>query len=349
MPNKSDKIKQIFYKNCPTTFSLCKVCNQVIKIDTINVHKCTSALRDLSHIYKNEPSRILVHEDVILNIMYPYIFPISLDGNGIEYALCKQCGSILPRDIVPSGDFKHRCHRILANMSVPTEKYHSDNLKVIPKKGPGGKRSYQCLLCNEVLSSLHRSEAHMRGVHGEGGREVMCSFCGKGFSTLHRAKQHELQIHDAAKNAGDRQYQCHECSQTFVDKGKLKRHMMGKHSEQAPFVCNLCGKSFRWEYTMRRHIETHGPRKYKCDFCEKTFFRQRTFHNHRMIHTGERPYTCHFCNQTFIQLTACKTHVLKRHGVAIPKGQGPKDFFEKNYPKRAASPTQVVMGSIEEG
>ena len=33
------------------------------------------------------------------------------------------------------------------------------------------------------------------------------------------------------------------------------------------------------------------------------------------------------------KLTACKTHIQKRHGVVIPKGQGPKVFFAKNYPK----------------
>jgi hypothetical protein len=242
-----------------------------------------------------------VHEDVVLNIMFPYIFPISLDGNGIEYALCRQCGQILPRDIVPGGDFKHRCHRILANLSVPTEKYHSDNLKMLPKKNPGEKRHFECILCNEVCRSRYIAETHMRvskicfltsnevnkrvlvlqSVHGEGGSEVMCSFCGKGFSTLRRAKQHELLVHDAAKNAADRQFQCHECSRTFADKGKLKRHMAGKHAAEPTYVCNLCGKSFRWEYTMRRHMDTHGPRKFKCDFCEKSFFRLRTFHNHR--------------------------------------------------------------------
>ena len=34
-----------------------------------------------------------------------------------------------------------------------------------------------------------------------------------------------------------------------------------------------------------------------------------------------------------LQLTACKTHIQKRHGVVIPKGQGPKTFFAKNYPQ----------------
>ena len=243
MPMKADKIKQIYYKNYPTTFSYCKVCYQVIKVDTINVHKCTAALQDLTQIYKNEPSRILVHQDVILNIMFPYIFPISLDGNGIEYALCRQCGTILPRDIVPAGDFKHRCHRILANLSVPTEKFHSDNLRALPKKDTGANsRKFECLLCSEVLATRYRAEKHMRSVHGEGGSEVMCSFCGKGFSTLRRAKQHELLVHDSAKTAQDRDYRCHECNISFIDKGKLKRHMLGKHSVEAPFVCSLCGK-----------------------------------------------------------------------------------------------------------
>lgn len=160
----------------------------------------------------------------------------------------------------------------------------------------------------------------MRSIHGEGGKEVLCSFCGKGFATLRLARQHEMLSHDTT---GMRRYSCTECKITFADKGekhllftwslpgslisggerlhhvllligglslgKLKRHLRGVHSTNMSYVCDLCGKAFRWEMTLKRHIKTHGEKNIKCDFCEKRFFHKKTYLNHRMTHTGERP------------------------------------------------------------
>ena len=331
----SDKIKRVYYKDEITVFVHCKLCKKMFKEETADAHECTTLLKEVASIFGSEPRRISVLQNVKLNVMFPCIFPVELDGKSTDFVQCLQCENFLPGQGVSEGSFSHRCHRIVAHLTRDSEKFNSDNLIPLPKTDSGKPRTFKCGLCNEELANPHRAEVHMRSVHGEGGKEVLCTFCGKGFATFRLTRQHELLVHKE-KSAGKKKFACDQCESSFTDKSKLKRHINGAHTDNLPFVCDHCGKAFRWEMTLKRHRKTHGEKSVKCEHCDKTFFHEKTYFNHRMTHTGERPYTCYLCSQKFIQITACKAHVLKRHGIMIPKGEGPNTFFEKNYPEQKA-------------
>lgn len=46
---------------------------------------------------------------------------------------------------------------------------------------------------------------------------------------------------------------CHVCNRECPSKHKLKRHL-STHSEERPFNCHLCGKSFKWTEYLAKHM-----------------------------------------------------------------------------------------------
>ena len=175
----------------------------------------------------------------------------------------------------------------------------------------------------------------MRSVHGEGEKQVICSFCGKDFKTLLRVQKHE-EICQETQSGQDKpqekeakmEFQCPKCPKKFVLKGQLKPHMRRIHSIGRSFICGQCGKGFKSESEVDKHKTTHEEKKLKCDLCDLKFRASKHLEQHRMRHTGERPNVCPYCHHGFIQLSVCKSHILKIHGVVVPKGMNMKTFSD---------------------
>ena len=55
-----------------------------------------------------------------------------------------------------------------------------------------------------------------------------------------------------------------------------------------------CGKLFRDNSAMRKHLHTHGPRVQVCAECGKAFVESSKLKRHQLVHTGEKPYQCTF-------------------------------------------------------
>ena len=51
---------------------------------------------------------------------------------------------------------------------------------------------------------------------------------------------------------------CLQCGRECPSKHKLKRHL-STHSEQRPYNCHLCGKSFKWTEYLAKHMRTQHP------------------------------------------------------------------------------------------
>ena len=61
---------------------------------------------------------------------------------------------------------------------------------------------------------------------------------------------------------------------------------------------------------------------------------------HRMTHTGEKTYACPLCQRGFIQAGPFRRHVLKVHGIDIPRGGhggNLRTFIEKHQKDTKAS------------
>nr|XP_056718742.1 transcription factor Ovo-like 2 [Euleptes europaea] len=80
--------------------------------------------------------------------------------------------------------------------------------------------------------------------------------------------------------------------------------------------CELCGKGFRLQRMLNRHVKCHSQvKRHLCTFCGKGFNDTFDLKRHVRTHTGIRPYKCEICNKAFTQRCSLESHLKKIHGV----------------------------------
>ena len=95
----------------------------------------------------------------------------------------------------------------------------------------------------------------------------MCEVCSKEFDYVQTLAKHRQVVHQ-----NKFRYQCNVCGRMFFDKGHYDGHI-NTHTNTKPFECKTCGKSYTFESSLRRHVQSclAEPDKFKCNLCEKAF------------------------------------------------------------------------------
>ncbi|XP_015818998.2 zinc finger protein 664-like [Nothobranchius furzeri] len=116
-------------------------------------------------------------------------------------------------------------------------------------------------------------------------------------------KPSHLSVHTEQKP-----FMCELCGKRFSERTCLNRHLK-IHTGEKPFVCELCGKRYNRNSHLNVHINVHaGQKPFSCEVCGQRFSQRTCLNRHISIHTGEKPFVCELCGKGFRQSSGLYMH-----------------------------------------
>ncbi|KAJ9575348.1 hypothetical protein L9F63_025701, partial [Diploptera punctata] len=180
------------------------------------------------------------------------------------------------------------------------------------KGRPRGKRRkirFQCEICGRGFQHKGRYIVH-KSYHK--GVKFECSTCRKRFSSKENFDLHQKttghigegiiegledgeNTNRAMSVSNTRPFTCEVCGKTFAYQNSLKGHMLS-HDEQKNekgYPCDICGKMLNHPSSVVYHKEAehNNGRRFVCNKCGKGFKHKQLLQRHQLVHSDDRRLT----------------------------------------------------------
>lgn len=122
-------------------------------------------------------------------------------------------------------------------------------------------------------------------------------------------------------------------------------HEGNKVAEITPKMCEQCGKWYKSNEALQKHIYTHTKiSPFKCDICWKMFPTKYKLKEHKMRHEGTKNFVCLTCGVRKTTGQDLRNHMVYHKDTKIPCKLCPLEFFTTTKMKRHM---RVVHFSVE--
>ena len=150
------------------------------------------------------------------------------------------------------------------------------------------ERLFKCKMCTKTFSKRLALLHHVKGSHSE---PVTCKICNKTLKSDIYLKQHMLLHKDDSEK-----YKCSQCDYMSISKNRveihfkkhlsiyefcckqcdfkskhsssLRKHIIAKHTNDKPYICEVCNAQFSFFTNLKRHLQTHEEKKFNCPLCK---------------------------------------------------------------------------------
>ena len=234
-------------------------------------------------------------------------------------------------------------------------------------KSEKSKKSFEaieCHICGRKAKGMSAFSRHLRTAHDISNRPAkhkcfMCDFdavkrtvlakhmvthnifmCGRCEFTSDKSDELEQHCSDEHKNVSEVKL-CKNCNRYIkCDEVSLDEHVKNCQGK-VPLICKECNKEFKYESSLRVHVNSHFPnqpkqytcphcsyqsnykanlhkhiqniheireRNVKCLLCDKMFYKDEHMRRHMKLHSEQRPFMCETCCKSFKTSSALRGH-----------------------------------------
>lgn len=180
------------------------------------------------------------------------------------------------KHITMSGGLQDKKDRNMAvNVELETESSRTGNKQLTVK--PEVCESMQSIprpACSELFKAQQDLDKHKRlheNITENAATAVRrgCGYCKEFYHSKKDLLNHIVQSHE-----GQLLFRCCTCDKTYEKWSSLDIHE-ATHRFDKPYLCDLCGKSFKHSNYLRGHKRTHldesRKKRHVCEICEKAF------------------------------------------------------------------------------
>lgn len=182
----------------------------------------------------------------------------------------------------------------------------------------GKRRNTTCSVCGREFKSARFLTKHKLRVHG---KRYTCPHCpDRKFADKFNFDRHMKGVHPDNKPKDI--FTCGRCSQKFIHKSKLEKHMSLVHElHEKVLRCEQCSYTCSALKYLTRHIKGVHEQKTKkdltdhaCSHCEKVFRDGYNLARHiKTVHEQIREFSCEICQKEFAASKNLQYHILNAH------------------------------------
>ncbi|XP_050300787.1 zinc finger protein 92-like [Anthonomus grandis grandis] len=176
------------------------------------------------------------------------------------------------------------------------------------------KSSFKCTECDKIFAMWPTTRVHMYKEHGMDFGMIVCPVCNlfKSYRTIQVVRH--MMIHSEEKP-----FLCAQCGKTFKQLTQLKNHeVIHKVPEDLPTwtklkKCPKCDKFLANSKILKSHIKTvhEGIKPFICNICGHKSSRKEMLTLHIRQHTATKPFECDYCTFRTGDPNSLRKHSMK--------------------------------------